>query len=301
MKVGWCTSTALVLAILLLPLTTLLGCGLKRGVDILDSTREKPTPPNLKWDIQEESRKFLIVMVHGFNSSNELAWGGFPGLITSEKNSKFVRFNVVRYGYSTSACRNEIGISVRGDGLRSFLIDEIKKYHGIIFVAHSMGGLVAMQSLTILARGNNSDLDHLPIIVMSFGTPYLGVEGAEKLEQLGILCTDKQAETMEVFSESLGNITADWDFIFKKGERSHFNYPVTLKKYYGSDDLLVKRTSACRGDINDCEQVPGNHVMMVKPHDPDDRTYQKLLTQVSNLVSISDGMRPSVPTGVRID
>jgi pimeloyl-ACP methyl ester carboxylesterase len=290
------------MAIMLLPLTALLGCdSLKRVFDTLDSTRETPQTIDRKWDIHEPERKFLMVMVHGFNSSKEAAWGEFPSLITNEKNSKFARFNVIRYGYSSSVCRNKVEISVLGDGLRSFLIDEIKSYHGVIFVAHSMGGLVVEQALTILARDNNSDLDRLPIIVMTFGTPHLGVQGADKLEHLSFLCTDKQAEAMEAFSESLSSITADWNAFFKKQAHSRFNYHVTMKKYYGPDDRFVSRASACGGDISDCEQVEGNHAMIVKPRDPDHLAYRKLLSQISNLVSASDGMRPMVPSDLRIE
>lgn len=292
----------MILAIVLSGLGGVGGCHtLKRASETIDSTREKSLNIDRRWDIHEEKRKFLIVMVHGFNSSGESAWGKFPSLITHEKDSTFANFNVIRYGYGSSACRNKVEISIRGDGLRSFLIDEIKNYHGIIFVSHSMGGLVVMQALTILARDKNADLERVPIVVMTFGTPHLGVQGTEVLGELGLLCKDKQAEAMEPFSESLGNLTAQWNSYFESHERSPYRYHVSLKRYYGPEDFFVSHVSACGGRIAECAQVDGNHTMIVKPDDPSHLAYQKLRAQIGSLFSVVEVMSPKGPSNLRIN
>lgn len=290
------------MAIVLLNISTTLGCDTsKRIFDAFDSTRDTGLTIDRIWDIREPERKFLIVMVHGFNSSSEAAWGGFASLIRGEKNSTFADFNVIRYGYGTSVCRNRVEISVRGDGLRSFLIDEMKNYRGIIFVGHSMGGLVVMHALTILARDNSEDLNRLPVIAMTFGTPHLGVQGADALAQISFLCRDKQAGAMEAFSEELVGLTAQWDSYFGNLGGDRYNYHVAMKRYYGGDDLLVSHASACAGRISECEQVDGNHAWMVKPNGPDHLAYQKLRAQVSNLVIARDNMLPMSPSNLRIE
>jgi hypothetical protein len=223
------------------------GCDtLRRVFEIFQTTQDTPLIIDRIWDIKEPNRKLLIVMVHGFNSSSDEAWGGFPKIITKEKDSTFSAFNVIRYGYESSACRNKIDISVRGDGLRSWLIDHMKNYNGALFVAHSMGGLVVMQALTFLARDHNPDLDRVPITIMTFGTPHLGLRDAEKLGELGKLCQDKQAEAMVLFGEYLLNLTAQYRSYFEDHQR--YSYRVIMKKYYGADDVLVERGSACAAE-----------------------------------------------------
>ncbi len=255
-------------------------------LEALDSTRVEPLVVDRKWDIHEQGRRFLIVMVHGFNSASDGAWGKFPELIAKDKDSSFARFNVLRYGYNSSTCSNKVGIKERGDGLASFLKDQSKDYDGILFVSHSMGGLVVMHAVTMMARQHDKNLERMPLIVMTFGTPHLGVQGAELLESLGILCTDKQAETMKVFNPSLSDLRTDWDSYFGKDEGVNAKYHVSLKSYYGADDFLVYRDSAC-GRFFGCEQVDGNHATMIKPSSRDDMAFKKLVVEASLMAAFS--------------
>src|ERR1041384_8245400 len=119
MNISWHTNRALIIALVLLNFTALQGCNTNRAGEIFESTRETILKIDRKWDIHEERREFLIVMVHGFNSSSDDAWGKFPSLIMEEKNSKFARFNLYRYGYDSKVCRNRVEIPILGDGLRS--------------------------------------------------------------------------------------------------------------------------------------------------------------------------------------
>ena len=76
MSVGWLYTRAIPFALLLLHLTGLQECStLQRLAEIFESTSETTVKVDRIWDIHEENREFLIVMVHGFNSSSEEAWG----------------------------------------------------------------------------------------------------------------------------------------------------------------------------------------------------------------------------------
>ena len=271
----WGGTRVLGIVIMMLQLVALPGCGtIEALIDTFKSTRETAPIIDRPWDIQDKNRKLLIVMVHGFNSSSDQAWGGFPSLILKEKDGEFAHFNVVRYGYDSAVCKNKVGISERGDGLKSFLKDEISTYDGVIFVSHSMGGLVVMHSLTRLAKENNNDLKRLPITVMTFGTPHYGVLAAKQLELLGVLCTDKQADEMRLFNTSSRDLLTDWNSYFGTEAGSRFHYRVTLRPYYGKDDTFVDPPSAC-GPYVGCDQVDGNHVMMVKPDNIEHLAYKK--------------------------
>jgi hypothetical protein len=225
-------------------------------------------------------------MVHGFNSSSDQAWGEFPRIIKSEKDTAFLGFNVLRYGYGSAVCRNKVDISDRGDGLKSFLSDELKNYDGMIIMGHSLGGLVAMHGLIKLAKVHHPDLERIPVAVMTFGTPHIGVQGAERLGQIGFLCTDKQAEAAKVFDRSLDELRVDWESYFGSNAPK---YHVTIRTFYGPDDSFVYQASAC-GRFPGCEQVDGeNHVMIVKPSDTNHLAYKKLRVQVDSMTDLIYG------------
>jgi hypothetical protein len=133
------------IALLFTQLAVLTGCYETKVLsDTLSSTREGQVTIDRKWDVQAPDRRLLLVMVHGFNSSNDQSWGGFPRIIKSEKDTAFSGFNVLRYGYGSEVCRNKVEISDRGDGLTSFLSDELKSYDGMIqdrALCHSLSSL----------------------------------------------------------------------------------------------------------------------------------------------------------------
>ena len=269
------------IALIVTQLVVLTGCDLTRIWETYSSTREGPLPTPGIWDIQEPDRRLLLVMVHGFNSSNNQGWGEFPRIIKSEKDTAFSRFNVLRYEYGSAVCRNNADISDRGDGLKSFLSDELKNYDGMIILGHSLGGLVAMHGLIDLAKMHRTNLKRIPVTVMTFGTPHLGVEGAERLGQLGVLCIDKQAKDVEVFNRSSRELRKDWDSYFGSNDST---YRVTIRTFYGSDDSFVAQDSAC-GRFPECEQItPVNHVTIVKPSDTNHLAYTKLRVQVGSMI-----------------
>ena len=276
------------IALLLTQLVVLTGCYEAKVLsDTFSSTREVPVTINRIWDIHEPNRRLLLVMVHGFNSSNDEAWGDFPRIIKSEMDTAFSGFNVLRYGYGSAACRNEVAISDRGDGLRSFLSDELKNYDGMIIVGHSLGDLVAMHGLIKLAKAHHPDLARIPVTVMTFGTPYSGVPGAELLGKIAFVCTDKQAEAVTVFNRSLRDLKVDWESYFGNNETK---YRVTIKPFYGPADSFVAQDNAC-GPFPGCEQaVDGeNHVMIVKPSDTNHSAYTKLRVQVDSMTDLIYG------------
>lgn len=268
------------IALLVTQLIVLTGCDLTRILETYSSTREEPVSTPGIWDIHEPDRRLLLVMVHGFNSSNNQGWGEFPRIIKSEKDGAFSRFNVLRYEYGSVVCRNNADISDRGDGLKSFLSDELKNYDGMIIMGHSLGGLVAMHGLIDLAKVHHAYLNRSPVTVMTFGTPHLGVEGAERLRQIGLLCTDNQARDVEVFKRSSRELRKDWDSYFGSNDST---YRVTIRTFYGSEDTFVAQDSAC-GRFPECDQIsPVNHVMIVKPSDTNHLAYKKLRVQVDSM------------------
>ena len=163
-------------------------------------------------------------------------------------------------------------------------------------MGHSLGGLVAMHALVKLAKGRNPELARIPVTVMTFGTPYSGVQGAELLGKIALVCPDKQAEAVTLFNRSLRDLKVDWESYFGNKESK---YHVTIKPFYGPADRLVVQDNAC-GPFPGCEQIIDgeNHVMIVKPSDTNHSAYTKLRVQVDSMTDRFYGptlAKPSPP------
>lgn len=255
------------------------GCDkTKTIIDQLGSLRGTNTEKNRVWVRKDLHRDKLIVFVHGFNSSNATAWGEFPSLM--QNDDRFEDFNILLYGYPTRICSSVDNIREEGDVLASFLNDTFEgnrpTYSRIILVGHSMGGLVVIKALLNLER------DHFPVLpkqdlrVVTFGTPYMGVENTDLLPSF---CANKQTEDMAVLNNGLHELGQEWNQRFNQ-EEDTVGKPtpqVPLYTFHGREDRLVRRASACMRAKIPCELVDGDHYSIVKPTTREHLSYARLL------------------------
>ena len=229
----------------------------------LSSLSGSPTQQLREWKRQDLERKNLLVFVHGFNSNKKSAWGQFPELL--EGDPEFDGYNIHLFGYPTKACRQVSDIRDQGEYLASFLKEMVPGYRSTVLVGHSMGGLVILQALLTLERAKPLVILVADIKVLTFGTPYLGVEGTELLL---LLCDNKQVADMRVLSTELHRLSEEWKHRFnRRGELGEIETPqVPLLAFRGVQDHFVSQASACGGPVTSCEVVDGDHVSIVKAH-----------------------------------
>jgi hypothetical protein len=241
----------------------IIGCGAYR------STQGSRTEELREWKREDQKRKKLLVFVHGFNSSKETAWGDFIDLILKDRD--FDDFNIHLFGYPKARCSEPKDIQDLGDHFASFLSSELTKYKSVILVAHSMGGLVSLNALLALSSAEVSKPD---IQVLTFGTPFMGVEEARYLT---LFCKNAQGANMEALNNTLARLQKNW--------QRNFNKPglpqIPIYPFRGIEDQLVTEASSCPGIAEPCDAVDGDHSSMVKPKDKKHLTYQKLLSRLN--------------------
>ena len=264
-------------AITLLLLVASTACT-SRAIEQLQSIFNDIRTEQLRdWVEQDPQRDKLIVFVHGFNSNKNDAWGQFPALLQGDDN--FKDFNIHRFGYPTKLCGTVADIGSQGQLLASFLetifTSEQPKYRQVVLVGHSIGGLVILHALVKLEGDSREPLRNQDLKVLTFGTPYIGVENTEVLRWF---CDNKQAKDLQVLNNGLGELSGQWDQRFNQGSgaEGRDTPQVHLFRYWGIEDRLVARTSACSNSYTTCEAVDGDHNSMVKPRDRDHLTYKKL-------------------------
>lgn len=133
----------------------------------------------------EPKNDTLVVFVHGVRSSSEDAWtnnrtGTFwPQLIIDDSRLEFV--NVATFGYPAGAfSRDGLTINQVGTNLSVFLKPQMMRHRSVVFIAHSMGGLVVRSMLL-----NERDAFPSPLAFF-LGTPTAGSDLPKLLQALGI-------------------------------------------------------------------------------------------------------------------
>ena len=260
-----------VLAMGMLGLIGAAGCS-ERIIDQASSLQGTRTEDLRDWVREDPHRDKLIVFVHGFNSSKDGAWGQFPALL--KEDDDFRDFNIHRFGYPTELCRQVSDIRNQGKFLASFLTSIFKstqpKYRQVVLVGHSMGGLVILHALQKRERDHKQLLIDQDLKVLTFGTPYLGVENTDVLQ---LFCKNRQATDMRVLNDTLGELAREWTQRFNQKPDTP---QVPLYAFRGTEDRFVTETSACGYPQIPCEHVDGDHNSIVKPTTRKHLTYQKL-------------------------
>ncbi len=109
--------------------------------------------------VRDVNSPVLVVLVHGFLSAPDLAWSAFLKQFRDEG----VNVDVAVFGYQSMA--PDDAVKVLGERLQSVE----KDYSKVVFIAHSLGGLIVQKLLL-------EDSSLLPKVdaVITAGTPYSG-------------------------------------------------------------------------------------------------------------------------------
>lgn len=270
------TPLRVMIALLMVVVVTITGCS-GTIVDQIESLRGTRTEELRDQVRNDRERQSLLVFVHGFNSSKDSAWGSFPDLLM--KDPDFADFNIHRFGYPTNRCRQVSDIRNQGEFLASYLSSilagEHPRYRQIALVGHSMGGLVILHALLKLERDNYPMLKKTDLKVLTFGTPFLGVQNTESLL---LICSNRQVNDMTALNDTLGELGREWTQRFNQGagQGMRDTPQVPLYAFRGTEDRFVSAISACGHTLSSCESVDGDHNSIVKPSNPNHLAYQKL-------------------------
>lgn len=294
-------SWPLAAAIAILVLTYAVGCS-TRIFEQAESLQGTRTEQLRDWVREDPQNHQLIVFVHGFNSNKEAAWGQFPTLLKGDPD--FKDFNIHRFGYPTKLCRQVSNIQNQGDLLASFLKEiltaEQPRYRQVVLVGHSMGGLVVLHALLKLERDHLEVLQGKEFKVLTFGTPYLGVENTEALL---LFCDNTQANNLSLLNDTLGELGREWTQRFNHPAPSGRETPqVSLYAFRGTEDRFISKASACGYPQIPCESVDGDHSSIVKPIDRTHLAYAKLkrLATQPRVPSTSNDALWMVPDGLSV-
>ena len=216
---------------------------------------------------QQGNARSAIVFVHGFGGEAAKTWGdppsperslpAFPALLAAE--SPLQEYDIYSVGYDTGLAPDIRGIWSSDPSipvLAKYLITKASQaplsyYEGLVFLSHSMGGLVVQRALV-----DDHELSNRVTHLFFFGTPSGGLQKAS----LGTWFK-KQVGDMAKGSEFIASLRSAWSDQFTPP-------PFGLFVSAGTRDDFVPPSSSL-GPFPDeyCLVVSGSHSEIVKPAD----------------------------------
>jgi hypothetical protein len=201
-----------------------------------------------------------IVFIHGWSGDAQETWKRFPELMCED--SRFNAFEIVSIGYPTLMDARDLTIAQMAEWILEGLRDRVKIKDGekVIFIAHSMGGLIARE-VTILR--NLARAPGTVEILAELGSPHNGAAIAPLASALGFshnLPTDMASD-----SGALKELQVSWNQLSPR--------PPTLC-YSSPQDAVVSEASAFYQCDYQLAFPLWGHTELVKPESLNDDRYR---------------------------
>src|ERR1700678_2867067 len=216
--------------------------------------------------VRNNHGKGVIVFVHGLTGDGTTTWTNestgayWPDMVSHDK--LFDGFDIYVYEYPSPRLSNTYLPDELAEDMRlHFASDKILQHDQIVFLVHSLGGIVTRSYLTKYRKAAEK-----VAFVYFFSTPTTGSDGAglaaliSKNPQVGKL-------RRMTSTDYLADLQRQWfaaDFKFP----SYCAYEV--QKTYGL--MLVDQSSAA-SLCNHLEPIDANHIQIVKPADSHSPSY----------------------------
>lgn len=155
-----------------------------------------------------------VVFVHGVLSDGETCWrnknGTFwPQLLVDE--SGITDTGVYVFTYETGLFSGSYSITDAADALYEFMrVDKVLGNKNLIFICHSLGGIVARKMMTRYADELATAVRHIGLFLVA--SPSMGSAYADWLAPLARLMEHEQAAVLRFVEHNPALRELDWDF-----------------------------------------------------------------------------------------
>ena len=230
---------------------------------------------------REKKAPHALVLVHGITGDGISSWTSQNGTYWPDLmryDPAFDDWDIYVYEYPTSLFGECLAITDLVGNMRTHLKGDsvFEDHEHVVFLAHSMGGLVVRQ---FLLRYRET-IDKVPMLIF-FATPSAGSRKASAAYLLPTCLQVGDLRTLDVNS-FLKNQQDDW-LNSNFPERTTSHCAVETQRSGGS--LTVERSSAtllCTGDL---VAVPTNHSEIVKPDSTSDLAHIFVKNAVRDLLT----------------
>jgi pimeloyl-ACP methyl ester carboxylesterase len=209
----------------------------------------------------------VIVFVHGVLGDSKSTWTNgyvyWPELLTHDEVFNGTSIYVLEY--DSSLLRGGLNINELAKNMRlHFENDEIAKHKEIIFIAHSMGGLITRDYLS-----THHDVAEKTKFLYFFSTPTLGSEIATWAALVSSNPLFKNMEPLQSDSY-LGDMDRNWNEMHLNTIPTYCAYEKLPVPVFG---VIVSQASATHLCNQPLDIITANHITIVKPSGPSSDSY----------------------------
>lgn len=220
--------------------------------------------------------KNLILFVHGLEGSRYGAnstWGNFPSFIFEDLPDADIGMYQYRTGTGRLFSSKSVSLNDEARVLADLIRDQLKTYDGIMFVGHSMGGLLCKATIhKLIQRGGLETLARISGLIL-MATPQLG-----SLRMPGFLSTfSNDARALKPHGDLVTQINRTFEDHVALDEHDHTLRKTTIPTWAveGVHDYWVDTLSSSIGLASSRRKVVrGSHTSIVKPRDRDADGYR---------------------------
>ena len=243
----------------------------------------------MKGEWLRKSQSIAVVFVHGVLSSGETCWrndGGtfWPDLLLAEPAYEDV--GVYLYSYRTTFFSGTYRLGDVVDDLKERVkLDDLDSCRAIIFVAHSMGGIVVRKLLVERA----ADFAHIELGLFLVASPSLGSDYANFLSPLARLFGHSHADALRFSQDNAWLMDLNKEF---KNLKENGRLSMSGKELV--EDVFVVLPSLIRRQVvqpfsgalyfGEPYKVPAsNHFSIAKPDGPEAIQHRMLLDFIKSV------------------
>lgn len=255
---------------------------------------------NLHQHSGDRYAKRVIVFVHGLGGNGYTTWGKFPGFVFDDLSRDPV--DVAIFDYFSGQRRRVVErptLAVIAEILTERLQELSKRYDEIFVVAHSMGGLIAIDALRhyIAQREEEPGLLRGLAGVIFIATPFNGSPLAETPVIRELLAESEQLSPGSSYQQELRQFINDNVDTISRTELAPDKHKLPLWAIVGGFDRVVHRSSATYGVDEDQIRtaVDRGHRSVVKPEEPT----SEVVTWVREIVDEISSLRTNIRDAAR--
>ncbi|HEX3068941.1 MAG TPA: alpha/beta fold hydrolase, partial [Thermoanaerobaculia bacterium] len=230
-------------------------------------------PPGYLRGDRNTHAKRVIIFIHGVFGDGTSTWQNhasgayFPALVAADET--FAGADIWVHQFDTPKLRQSYTIDELADHLRRYLNNDnvVANHDEIIFVAHSMGGLVAR---AYLLKYREMPPERVRMMYF-FSTPTTGSDVASLAR---LISDNPQLSDMRKMTTDDAGVLGVWE-----AQWSSSPYAKTTLSYCAYEllptmgTIVVQRESARHLCNTRPDPIARNHIDIVKPRDGDDESY----------------------------
>jgi hypothetical protein len=247
--------------------------------------------------VRKPTNDLTVIFVHGFNSSeecwlnsNKVYW---PELLKSEND--FLSVGIYVFSYRTNISSGYYSLGDVVDSLKEYLeLDKVINFSKVIFICHSMGGIVARRFL-VKQKMNLMSCGLKEVGLFLVASPSLGSDYANMLSPIAKLTGHTQADALKFSQENIWLNDLDKDFIDLKeggllkikGKELIEDRPIILKNWLFKKQIVEPFSGAKY--FKDSFKVPdSDHFTIARPESSESIQHRLLCNFIGNLKSNED-------------